>query len=390
MITTNLSPLGINWNIAIDGVPFNKQTVQRVLTSFVENQHDYMVVELVGVPSSYVSTYVDRPITAYVRINGGKSFTFYGYVTQIEGTSVTNEGTVNNSPFQIIKLICLGSSHLLRSNNTLVWENVTLENIVSDIANDFRLGYSMPVDNYVFKRLVQSEESLWKLLVKACDQLGYVITLTNSHIHIWDKNKSLARQPSYTILRGIKVKRENYNPLPGDIVNIESTLGTADVSQQAGDKTITYVDERGVFVTVDSSQLNGLNSFGTPPESRFYNKLAVSVDSFEKASRYIESKIKKAYPYMADALVYGDPSIVPGGVVKIEGYGGDFDGYWYVNSVTHTLSTDTLTSFLKLEKDGTYDILPKFPIVQRYQEPPLPTLIKDKWVMKSEYVNVYN
>lgn len=260
MITTNLSPLGIVWNIAIDGVPFNKKTVQRVQTSFVENQHDYLSVELVGVPSSYVSSYVDRPITMSVQINGGKSFSFYGYVTQIESVSSTNEGTVNNSPFQIIRLICLGSSHLLRSNNTLVWENVTLENVVSDIANDFRLGYSMPVDTYVFKRLIQSEESLWKLLVKTCNQLGYVITLINSHIHIWDKNKSLARQPSYTILRGIKAKRNNYSPLPGDIVNIETTLGTADVSQQFGDKTVSYIDERGVFVTVDSSQLNGLNS----------------------------------------------------------------------------------------------------------------------------------
>lgn len=390
MITTNLSPLGITWNIAINGVPFNKKTVQRIQTSFVENQHDYLSVELVGVPSSYVSEYVDKPITVSVQINGGKSFSFYGYVTQVESVSSTNEGTVNNSPFQIIKLICLGSSHLLRSNNTLVWENVTLENIVSDIANDFRLGYSMPTDTYVFKRLVQSEESLWKLLVKACNQLGYSITLINSHIHIWDKNKALARQPSYTILRGIKIKRNDYRPLPGDIVNIESTLGTADVSQQSGDKTVSYIDERGVFVTVDSSQLNGSSGFGTPAESRFYNKLAVSVDSFEKASRYIESKIKNSYPYITDVLVHGDPSIVPGGVVKIEGYGGDFDGYWYVNAVTHTLSTDTLLSSLKLEKDGTYNVLPKFPVVQRYQQTPLPVLIKNKWVMKTEYVNVYN
>jgi len=390
MITTNLSPLGITWGIAIDGVPFNKQTVQRILTSFVENQHDYMVVELVGIPSSYVSNYVDKPIVVYVRINGGKSYNFYGYVTQIEGTSSTNEGTVNNSPFQIIKLICLGSSHLLRSNNTLVWENVTLENIVSDIANDFRLGYSMPVDNYVFKRLVQSEESLWKLLVKACDQLGYSITLTNSHIHIWDKNKALAHQPSYTILRGIKVKKENYRPLPGDIINLESTLGTADVRQQSGNKTISYIDEQNVFVTVDSSQLSETSGFGNPTKSRFYNKLSASVDSFEKATRYLESKIKNSYPYTADALVYGDPSIVPGGVVKVDGYGGDFDGYWYVCAVTHTLSTDVLTSCLTLDKDGTYDTLPKFPVVKRYQQAPLPTLIKNKWVMKSEYVNVYN
>ena len=390
MITTNLSPLGITWGIAIDGVPFNKQNVQRIQTSFASNQHDYLVVELVGIPSSYVSNYVDKPIVVYVRINGGKSYNFYGYITQIEGTSSTNEGTVNGSPFQIIKLICLGSSHLLRSNNTLVWENVTLENIVSDIAKDFRLGYSVPTDNYVFKRLVQSEESLWKLLVKACDQLGYEITLTNAHIHIWDRNKSLARQPSYNVLRGVKIKRNNYSPLPGDIVTIETTLGTADVSQQAGDKTVSYIDERGKYVTVDSAQLTTDDGFGIPAESRFYNKLTVSVDSFEKATRYIQSKIKKSYPYTADALVFGDPSIVPGGVVKIEGYGGDFDGYWYVISVTHTLSTDTLMSFLKLEKDGTYEVLPKFPIVQPYKEAPLPILIKNSWVMKSEYVNVYN
>jgi len=390
MITTNLSPLGISWNIQIGNAPFNRQTVQRIQVSFAENQHDYAVVELVGVPSSYVSDYVDRPITMFVTINGGKTFSFYGYVSHLEGTSSTNEGTVNDSPFQMLKLFCLGSSHLLRSNNTLVWENVTLENIVSEIASEFRLGYSIPTDTYVFKRLVQTEESLWKLLVKTCDQLGYNITLSNSHIHVWDKDKALAHQPSYTVLRGVKVKRQDYSPLPGDIIRIESTLGTPDVLQQSGDKTISYIDERGVFVTVDSSQINGANSLGTPPESRFYNKLSVSVDSFEKASRYIQSKIKKSYPYMADAVVYGDPSITVGGIVKIEGYGGDFDGYWYVSSVSHDLSTDVLTSSLKLEKNGTYDVLPKFPRVQRYQKAPPPILIKDKWVMRTEYVNVYN
>lgn len=390
MITTNLSPLGISWGIAIDGVPFNAQVVQKLQVSFAENQHDLAVVELVGIPSTYVSNYVERPLSLYVKINGGKTFNFYGYVSHVEGISNTNEGTVNGSPFQMLRMTCLGSSHLLRSNNAFVWENVTLENIVSEIANEFRFGYSIPSDNYVFKRLIQSEESLWKLLVKACDQLGYNVTLTNAHIHVWDKDKSFARQPSYTVFRGVKVKRDDYSPLPGDIIRIESTLGTPDVVQQSGDKTVSYIDDRGVFVTVDSAQLNGDVSFGTPLESRFSNKLSTSVDSFEKAARYIKSKIKKSFPYTADAVVYGDPSIAPGGVVKVEGYGGDFDGYWYVVSVTHDLSTDVLTSSVRLEKDGTYDVFPKFPVVQRYERAPLPILIKDKWVLRSEYVNVYN
>jgi len=390
MIVTNLSPLGITWGAAIDNVPFSKQSVQKIHMSFAENQHDVATIEVVGIPSVYLSTYIERPISLYIRINGGKVCNFYGYISHIEGVSSTNEGVVNNSAFQLLKIICIGSSHVLRSNNTLVWENVTLENIVSEVCDEFRLAYSIPNDSYVFKRLVQSEESLWKLLVKMCDQLGYNVTLSNAHIHVWDKDKSLARQPSFTTLRGLKVKKTDYSPLPGDIISLESTLGAASVVDQYGDKSVSYIDERGLLVTVDSAQLDEQSTFGTPKTSRFSNKFAASVDSFEKASKVLQARIKKARPYTATALVYGDPSIMPGGVVKIEGYDGDFDGYWYVHTVSHELQSELLVTEVRLEKDGSYDELPRFPVVQKYVNPPTPVLINDAWVMQSEYVNVYN
>lgn len=390
MITTNLSPLGITWSVRINDAPFASKNVQRVNVSFSQNQHDVAIVELVGIPSSYISEYVEKPIHIYISIKGGKSANFYGYVSHAEARSVTHEGTVNNSPFQIIRMVCFGSSHVLRSMNTLSWDNVRLEDVVSDIAKTYRLGYSIPKDNYVFKRLVQTEESLWRLLVKACEQLGYNVTMTNSHIHVWDIDKSIARQTSYTILRGVSVKRGDYNPYPGDIVSIESTVGTPNVAQQSGDKFVSYVDEHGKLVSVDAFQLSQDASLGTPPASRFDNKLVANVDSFEKATRYIQSKVKSSFSQSADAMVYGDPSITPGGIVRVDGYGGDFDGFWYVQSVSHDLFTDTLLTNLKLIKKGSYDILPKFPTVQRYVQPPIPVLIKDKWVMRTEYTNVYN
>lgn len=226
--------------------------------------------------------------------------------------------------------------------------------------------------------------------MKACEQLGYNVTMTNSHIHVWDIDKSIARQTSYTILRGVNVKRGDYNPYPGDIVSIESTVGTPNVAQQSGDKFVSYVDEHGKIVSVDAFQLSQDVSLGTPPASRFDNKLVANVDSFEKATRYIQSKVKSSFSQSAEAMVYGDPSITPGGIVRVDGYGGDFDGFWYVQSVSHDLFTDTLLTNLKLIKKGSYDILPKFPTVQRYVQPPIPVLIKDKWVMRTEYTNVYN
>jgi len=388
MIVTNLSPLGITWNVSIANVPFNKNTVQRINVHLTQNQHDIAVLEVVGIPSNYLATYINKPVKLNIRINGGKTCNFYGYVSHVEGISSTNEGLVNGNPFQLMKITCIGSSHVLRSNNILVWNKVTLQDIVSSVAKEFRLGYSIPKDKYVFKRVVQSEESLWKLLVKVCNQLGYNITLSNSHIHIWDKEKALGRQPSYTVLRGFQVKKTNYTPIPGDIIRIESTLG--DIFQQQNSKNLSYIDEKGLLVTLNSNDLNNELTLGTPIASKFTSTLSTSVDSFDKASKLLQSKIKQASPNTAEALVFGDPSILPGGVVKIEGYKGSFDGYWYVSSVSHELITDSLTTHLKLEKHGSYQQLPRFPIVQKYAKPPIPILVKDTWVMRSEYVNVYN
>lgn len=390
MISTNLSPLGVSWNLAIDKTPFDNTTIQKIHVVFTQNQHDIANIDVLGVPPAYLANSVGRPIVLTMSVRGDRSCNFYGYVSHVEGTSVTNQGTTNNVPFQKMRIVCIGSSNVLRNVETRVWENITLENIVEQIASEHRLGYSVPKDSYLFKRLVQSEESSWQLLVKACRQLSYELTLTNAHIHIWDKSKAPARQPSYSVLNGTLSQQKDYSPRPGNIIQFEATLGTPSVTEQSGEKRVSYIDEKGEFVSVTSSQIDGQASFGSTVRSDFNNQLSVSVDSFDKAERYIKSRIGESKPYIAEALVYGDPSIVPGGLVFVDGYGGDFDGYWYVNSVSHELISESYLTTVKLEKDGSFDSLPKFPIVQKYTKPPLPVLINSKWLMQSEYANVYN
>lgn len=390
MIVTNLSPLGISWNVAIHNSPFSLNKVNRVSLLFGENQHDIAYVDVLGVPLSYLSNYVGKPLTITISVRGDKQCSFYGYVSHIEGSSTTNLGTSNNVPFQTLRIVCMGSSNVLRDVRNQVWENVTLENVVEEIASQHRLGYSVPKDDYVFKRLIQSEESSWQLLVKACRQLSYELTLTNSHIHVWNKSKSPARQPSYSVLQGTISQQKDYTPRPGNIIKFDAVLGTPNVVEQSGNKEISYIDEKGTVVSVTSLQTNGDASFGTAIPSDFNNQLSINVDSFEKATRYLKAKMDEAKPYIAEALVYGEPSIRPGGLVRIEGYGGDFNGYWYVHAVSHELFSESLTTVVKLSKDGSIDALPKFPVVQRYVEAPLPILINNKWSMRSQYVNVYN
>lgn len=390
MITTNLSTLGIKWDVRLADAPFSTRSVQRIKVSFSENQHDVATLELVGVPTEYIHQYVDKPIQLVVQISGGKQLQFFGYVSHVEARSVTHEGTVDRQPFQLYTMVCIGSSHLLRGVDSTAWENVSLETIVSKIARQHRFGYTIPKDTYVFKRLVQTEESLWKLLVKACNQLGYCVTLSNAHIHIWDIDKAFAHQPSYTVLQGTLNKQVVYSPSPGDIISIESTIGASNVVEQVGNKTVPYLNDDGTLSSVDAFQITDTQSTVITETSRFNNTLSVSVDSFEKAKRYVQSKIKETNQHCADVLIFGDPSIRPGGIVSINGYKGTFDGFWYVESVSHELLTDSLTTLLELKKEGNYEVLPKFPLVQRYAPAPLPILIKNTWVQQKEYANVYN
>jgi hypothetical protein len=390
MITTNLSTLGITWGVRLADAPFSSRSVQRVKVSFSENQHDIAALELVGVPTEYIHQYVDKPIQLFVQISGGKQFQFFGYVSHVEARSVTHEGTVDGQPFQLYTMVCVGSSHLLRGVDTRAWENVSLETIVSEISKKYRFGYTIPKDAYVFKRLVQTEESLWKLIVKACNQLGYCVTLSNSHIHIWDIDKAFAHQPSYTVLRGTLNKQIVYSPSPGDIISIDSTIGASDVVTQVGNKTIAYLNNDGVLLDVDAFQVVNTQPTVITETSRFGSTLSVSVDSFEEAKRYVQSKTKQTNQHFAEVLIFGDPSIRPGGVVSINGYKGTFDGFWYVESVSHELLTDSLTTVLKLKKKGNYAVLPKFPLVKKYVPAPLPILINNTWVQQKEYTDVYN
>lgn len=390
MITTGLSPLGISWSFLIDNVSFDRNKVQRINVSYVDAQHDLATIEVVGIPTDYLMSYIDRPMFLSMNLKGGQACYFYGYVSHIEAMSNTNEGLVNSTPFQLVKLTCFGTSYSLRFNKTKVWNNVKLSDIVSSIAQTSRFGYSIPNNSYTFKRIVQSEESSWKFLNKVSNHLGYTVTLSNGHIHIWDKTKSAARQTSYNELVGSKVLLKNPKPQPGAIISFNPLLGSTTPYGNTDNTSISYMDNQGVLVKVTKNDLGLLSSFGQNNTNNNTNSLSVNVNSFDVARSVLIARENQNYPHACEVTIMGDPSIKLGGLVKIVGYEGNFDGFWYVDKVSHELYSESLTTYLRLTKDGNSKKLPKFPVVQQYKEPQQPILINNLWVFKSEYTNVYN
>ena len=391
MITTSLSPLGISWNVSIDNSPVDSRTVQRVSIDLKENHHDSAIIEVMGVPTVYLSEYVDKPIYVQLMISGNAAQEFYGYVKHIDASSTTHTGLVNNSPFQVVRIVCFGASYILRSKKNKIWQDVSLKDIVYEITNLKRFSFSIPNDSFRFKRLVQKQTSDWKFLVDISAQLGYKLSSHGSHLHIWDATKAIGRQISYTVLRNLISSKGDYRPIPGTIIYFEPVIGSSTPKSENVNNIVHFIDEQGVTSTIQNNDLDTASGFGKPLPIDSDDELAVNASSFEVAERIVQSIQKeKAFTYYCQATILSDPSIVPGGVVKVEGYGNNFDGFWYVNSVTHSLASESMLSTLSLSKssaDTTYDY---FPIVAQYQKPPQTILINNAWVSQTEFSNVYN
>ena len=390
MITTGISPLGINWNVIVNNSPVDARHINRVTIDYAENTHDIATVDFVGTPSVIIADYLDKPVAISMVVGGGINQSFFGYIKNIDAASVTSIGLIDSSPFQVMRAICFGASYFLKETNNRIWNNVTLFDIVQQIANPYRMSYSVPNDSFKFARIVQNKNTNWEFLVKVCNQLGYRVSCHGTHIHVWDPLKALAHQPSYTIIRGLLGKNKNYTPSPGDIIKFEPVIGTHTISGANTTNSVGYVTPEGTVGTVSNYDLPLSETYINDNPIQTNQTLSINAQSFEMAQRIVTAeKLNQSFSYHAHVEIMSDPSIVPGGIVKVEGYGNNFDGYWYVNKVVHELVSESMLSNISISKNTPDDNFDKFPKVKKYKFAPEPILLNNRWVAQTEYADVY-
>ncbi len=391
MITTGLNPLGISWNVSIDNAPVALTDIQKVVIDYKENSHDVAFIEFIGINSSVIGSYIDKPVVISLLINGGAYQTFYGYIKNIEGNSTTYLGTVNFSPFQTLRATCFGASYIFRKKQNKVWNNVTLKDIVNDIAESNRFSYDVPDDQFVFTRLMQSNKTTWKFLVDIAKQLNYAVSCHGTNIHIWNPLKSLGRQTTYTLLEGFDKTKKTYKPSPGTIIKFIPVIGNSTTEDTRSEVSAHVLDSSGSLSTINSEDIEYSAGFGQTLDVQYTHELALNLPSVELAQKVAQAKKEsRGFTYHATAEIVTDPNIVPGSIVKVQGYGLYFDGYWYVKAVRHELQSESLISIVSLIKDSNSYEVTSFPNVQKYTKTENTVLINNTWVAQTESFNVYN
>lgn len=390
MIYKGPSGLSPKMSISIDNVPVDYLSIKRVTVELNENMHSMVVLEIAGLNPRLISEYIDRPVKLSLEIRERDAFEFCGYITFLEPMAASYEGTVNKSPFQMTRAYCLGASYLMKSTFSRVWDNYTLADIATEIADKYLFSVSVPDDSYRFPRLVQSAQSDWSFLVSACSQLGYSVNVDNTHINIWDPYKAIARKRSYSALFTLRGTLGDPQATPGQVMKFNGRIGGVTPDGNRNPDTIYFLDNAGQLLSVSNADSTDESGLGKPLETLLTNTLNVNAISYEMANKIVLAELRKKFPMTAELDVVGDTSIQPGGIVNLKEYNAQFDGFWYVQGVSHEVFQSTMVTHLKVSKDSMGERESEPAMVAPYNPPPVPALRSGKWVSESHFVNVYS
>jgi hypothetical protein len=389
MIFKGHSDLSPKVTISIDAVPVDYMSIKRLTVELRENMHNVVILEIAGLNPQLITEYVDRPTKITIEMRERDTFTFCGYLAYLEPFSMSHEGTVNKSPFQMTRLYCFGASYVMKSKYSRIWENVTLSEIATELADKHKFSVSVPNDTYRFSRLVQSAESDWEFLIRSSRALGYSVVAENSHLHIWDRYKAISRKRSYSTLYTIRGTGGDPSPQPGQILTFDGRIGSVTPNGSRTFDTIHVLDRAGNLISISNEESSEQSSLGIPLESPFTNTLNVNADSYSMGQKLVTGALRQKFPLFAKVDVVGDPAIQPGGIVNINEYDTQFDGFWYVTNVHHEITMSTMLTSLEIIKDSLGTATTDPSVTTMYTTPPETALQNGVWVSERELVNVY-
>lgn len=385
MITKSLHPLSPNVEVAIDGVAVDYTAIQSMDMHLTENEHDMLTVNILGLPPKAATDYIGAGIYVIVDSGFGRRQEFYGYIISTEPKIVAKDGLVNRSPIQIARLNCIGASLNMKNVDSRVWNSPTLGAILKEIAGKYNFSLDFPKDSFKPTRLVQSSESDWSFLRKVVDTFGYSMSVHGTHIHVWDRDKSVGRQISYHELSTI---RTNYDNTPCSVMSFSPYLGHLSSMGNSSKTANTILDRDGNIFDMNATNTD-LSDHKTVISSKFTVPLKTPYQTLEENLRAISASERYKSVYRATAEVAAGGGVVPGGTVNLNKYDSSFDGLWYVSSVHHKIGKEKYVTNLELFKNDDYLQNPEIPRVSTFTPPPVPVLKNGVWVSSMENINEY-
>jgi phage protein D len=386
MIFKSSSPISPKVDIVINDVPTRTMSIVQVELDLCENKHDLLRLKIAGIPSQLITDYIDKPVYCYWEF-GINLHEFCGYIASIEPSFKNYEGTVNGSPFQLVEVLCVGSSYGMRSKKTKLWENCSIQKVATELADKYKFSVSTIREKFEYPRIVQSEESDWEFLNKVAGMYGLCVSLHGTHLHVWNPMRSLGRQTSYHELKNIKARNGDTSILPATILSMKGVFGDSIRPKTNHSVSVTALDDQGLTYT--SNDFNETTGFGKQIDFNITDNVSVNATSVAMAETLVSANNRGINILNADLALTGTAGVLPGGLVNITNFESTFDGLWYVKGVKHTLTRSEFFTHVLVSKKDTNDEYPTFQAMSTPPEPPGPVFTQGSWTASVEMVDYY-
>lgn len=351
MIVSDSWGVSPNYSILFDNVPFEYQSMSSIKLMLEENVHDMLVISVRGVHPRAITEYLGAGVYFNMKLTGPYAHTFVGKVIEVDAKNSASGGLVNRSKFQDAKITCMGASYDMRGPRDALWDRANLQGVSSSIARRYGFSLDVPRTRVTYPRIMQTNESDWQFLVRYASMHGMVVTCHGTHIHIFDPYKAVLRNTS---LHRISPPRSvGASPFPGDIIEFDGYFVDKRRSGEINNPVVTVTGPNSRMFDVSWRDVSRTK---VPERRRQVSRDRdvrnhQYVETYEEAVAVLSASNKEVYDYGADVSVASLLGCLPGGVVDVLRYNGEFDGLWYVSSVTHNMVNGKAHSNLKLKRN---------------------------------------
>lgn len=386
MIFTSHSRISPKIDFVVDNAPMRYMSIVQMELGLSENHHDILRVTVAGVPPQLITDYLSKPVYCYWGF-GVDKHEFCGYVASVEPSFRNSDGVINGSTFQLVELVCMGASYKMRAKKTRLWENASIQSVATTLADQYKFSVSTVSESFAYPRIVQSEESDWEFLNKVADMYGLSVSMHGTHIHVWNPMNSLGRQISYHQLKNIKARNGDTKTYPATILSMQGIFGDSIQPLTTHTVSATVLDNQGNTYT--SNKFNETTGFGSSIDLGITDSISINATSTAMADSLVAANNRGISTLTAKLSLTGTAGILPGGIVSISNFESNFEGFWYVKEVTHTVTRDEFFTKTTVSRKDTNDINAYMTMQSTMPEVPRSAFVNSTWQSSTQLEDIY-
>lgn len=299
-----------------------------------EGETDDLQLKVQDRENQWLQSWLDRAIEAAAgaRLKFSAAFTQIGWGN--DATLPTGDFELDGVGYDtppaaaVVKGTSLPFSAPIRqTKKSKAWENYHLSGIAGEIAAANGLVCLFESDSDPFyERVEQRKTSDSAFLAKLCKDAGISLKATNGALVLFDQAKYEAQAPVLTIRKGAK----------GGYISASLTTGAAD--HQYGSCRVSYVDPGS------GKCIEGVYSSSEEQTGQCLEISAKVKDEGEaKALAEKRLRLHNKLTRFAAFTFPGNPALVAGVTVQLEGWGG-WDGKYIVKQAVHTVNSSGYTT----------------------------------------------